>query len=160
MKTRLLLARRTLLNPDNSILIVTIDEKEYLHLGCLLEELFQEATIQMITSVISAKGVVRTGQFSKLKKSMCFTSVLEKHQVVQTRINMLDNEVKKKRNRPIMKLGLRRREPSSKRARPNQFIRFLSMENTGKIKMVGDALSDELTGITLVFRMDVLLFGR
>lgn len=37
MKTRLLLARK-LLNPDNSILIVTIDEKEYLHLGCLLAE--------------------------------------------------------------------------------------------------------------------------
>lgn len=28
--------------PENSVLIVTIDEKEYLHLGCLLEELFPE----------------------------------------------------------------------------------------------------------------------
>jgi adenine-specific DNA-methyltransferase len=32
MKKRLKLAKR-LLNPDNSVLIVTIDEKEYLHLG-------------------------------------------------------------------------------------------------------------------------------
>ena len=27
-------------NPNDSVLIVTIDEKEYLHLGCLLEEMF------------------------------------------------------------------------------------------------------------------------
>lgn len=40
MKKRLLLAKK-LLNPADSVLIVTIDEKEYNHLGCLLEELFQ-----------------------------------------------------------------------------------------------------------------------
>lgn len=38
MQKRLKLAKR-LLNPKDSVLIVTIDEKEYLHLGCLLEEL-------------------------------------------------------------------------------------------------------------------------
>ena len=41
MKRRLLLAKK-LLNPRDSVLIVTIDEKEYLHLGCLLEEMFPE----------------------------------------------------------------------------------------------------------------------
>lgn len=66
MQKRLKLAKR-LLNPKDSVLIVTIDEKEYLHLGCLLEELFPEARMQMITSVISAKGVVRTGQFSRVE---------------------------------------------------------------------------------------------
>ena len=35
---------------------VTIDEKEYLHLGCLLEELFPEAKIQMVSSIINPKG--------------------------------------------------------------------------------------------------------
>lgn len=53
MKSRLLIAKR-LLNPENSVLICTIDEKEYLRLGCLLEELFPEARIQMISSVISS----------------------------------------------------------------------------------------------------------
>lgn len=52
MQKRLKLAKR-LLNPDESVLIVTIDEKEYLHLGCLLEEMFPEARMQMISSVIS-----------------------------------------------------------------------------------------------------------
>ena len=48
MKKRLELAKK-LLNPDDSVMIVTIDEKEYLHLGCLLEELFPEARIQMVS---------------------------------------------------------------------------------------------------------------
>lgn len=51
MQKRLKLAKR-LLNPKNSVLIVTIDEKEYLHLGCLLEELFSDANIQMVTDII------------------------------------------------------------------------------------------------------------
>lgn len=49
-------------------MILTIDEKEYLHIGCLLEEIFPDAQIQMITSVISAKGVVRNDQFSRVEE--------------------------------------------------------------------------------------------
>lgn len=49
MQRRLKLAKK-LLNPVDSVLIVTIDEKEYLHLGCLLEEMFPEAQIQMVVS--------------------------------------------------------------------------------------------------------------
>lgn len=58
MQKRLRLAKK-LLNPKDSVLIVTIDEKEYLHLGCLLEELFKDASIQMISSCINSKGVAR-----------------------------------------------------------------------------------------------------
>ncbi len=64
MENRLILAKK-LLNPNNSVLIVTIDEKEYLHLGCMLEELFPEARIQMISSVISPQGATREKQFSR-----------------------------------------------------------------------------------------------
>ena len=39
MERRLLLAKQ-LLKPEDSVLIVTIDEKEYLRLGLLLEQLF------------------------------------------------------------------------------------------------------------------------
>ena len=53
MERRLLLAKE-LLNPDDSVLIVTIDEKEYLRLGLLLDQTFPEARIQMVTSVINA----------------------------------------------------------------------------------------------------------
>ena len=64
MKKRLKLAKR-LLNPEDSVLIVTIDEKEYLHLGCLLEEMFPEAKIQMISSVINPYGTQRLNEFSR-----------------------------------------------------------------------------------------------
>lgn len=64
MKRRLLLAKK-LLNPKDSVLIVTIDEKEYLHLGCLLEELFPEARMQMVSSVINPAGVSRGGEFAR-----------------------------------------------------------------------------------------------
>ena len=58
MEKRLKLAKK-LLNPKDSVLIVTIDEKEYLHLGCLLEEMFPEAKIQMVSAAINGKGVAQ-----------------------------------------------------------------------------------------------------
>ena len=58
MQKRLTLAKK-LLNLSDSVLIVTIDEKEYLHLGCLLEEMFPGANIQMVSSVINSKGIAR-----------------------------------------------------------------------------------------------------
>lgn len=67
MQKRLKLAKK-LLNPKDSVLIVTIDEKEYLHLGCLLEELFSEANMQMISSAINGKGVARNSEFARVNE--------------------------------------------------------------------------------------------
>lgn len=67
MRKRLLLAKK-LINPNDSVLIVTIDEKEYNHLGCLLEELFVNANIQMISSVIAQKGVARNNSFYRINE--------------------------------------------------------------------------------------------
>lgn len=64
MEARLKIAKK-LLNPDDSVLIVTIDELEYHHLGCLLEQMFPEAKIQMISSVINPAGVSRGGEFAR-----------------------------------------------------------------------------------------------
>lgn len=71
MQKRLKLAKK-LLNPQDSVLIITIDEKEYLHLGCLLEELFSDAEIEMVTSVINARGKQRTGKFAKTEEYIFF----------------------------------------------------------------------------------------
>ena len=70
MEKRLRLAKK-LLNPKNSVLIVTIDEKEYLHLGCLLEEMFPEAYIQKVTIVNNPKGSTR-GRFSRVEEYAFF----------------------------------------------------------------------------------------
>jgi adenine-specific DNA-methyltransferase len=64
MEKRLLLAKR-LLNPENSVLIVTIDEKEYLRLGMLLEQVFPNARIQMVSVRINPSGVARLGDFRR-----------------------------------------------------------------------------------------------
>lgn len=139
MQKRLELAKR-LLNPKDSVLIVTIDEKEYLHLGCLLEELFPEARIQMITSVISAKGVVRTGQFSRVEEYI-FIIEFGLSSLVPNVYNMLDNEVKKESKRSIDWLGFRRRAPQAKReSRPNQFYPVFVRNCDGTIHSIGDVV--------------------
>ena len=74
MDRRLRLAKQ-LLRPDDSVLIVTIDEKEYLRLGLLLEQIFQGAHIDMVTTVISAKGAYRRGHFARVEEHIFFVSV-------------------------------------------------------------------------------------
>lgn len=71
MERRLLLAKE-LLNPADSVLIVTIDEKEYLRLGLLLEQLFPEARTQMISSVINPKGSARGKEFYRVDEYIFF----------------------------------------------------------------------------------------
>ncbi|MCM1233460.1 MAG: site-specific DNA-methyltransferase [Ruminococcus flavefaciens] len=139
MEKRLKLAKK-LLNPKDSVLIVTIDEKEYLHLGCLLEEMFSEARIQMITSVISAKGVVRTGQFSRVEE---YIYIIEfgTSSLTPNVVNMLDDEVKKESERSIEWLGFRRRAPQAKReSRPNQFYPVYVNNEDGTIHSIGDVV--------------------
>jgi len=65
MMERRLLTARDLLNPRNSVLIVTIDEKEYLRLGLLLEQTFPEARIQMISVLINTAAVARGAGFGR-----------------------------------------------------------------------------------------------
>ncbi|WP_087116734.1 site-specific DNA-methyltransferase [Corynebacterium urinipleomorphum] len=71
MEKRLELAKE-LLNPEDSVLIVTIDEKEYLRLGMLLEQTFPEATIQMVSSLINRKGVARGKSFRRVDEYVYF----------------------------------------------------------------------------------------
>ncbi|WP_419044612.1 site-specific DNA-methyltransferase [Enorma massiliensis] len=65
MERRLKLAKQ-LLNPSDSVLIVTIDEKEYLRLGLLLEQVFPDASaIQPVSISINKNGVARGNQFKR-----------------------------------------------------------------------------------------------
>jgi adenine-specific DNA-methyltransferase len=143
MERRLRLAKE-LLNPADSVLIVSIDEKEYLRLGLLLEQVFPEAEIEMITSVISAKGVARFGQFSRVEEFIYFAR-LGKSTVHLGEQNMLDDSrsASAQIGKDIEWLGLRRREPSAKRgARPNQFYPIFVNSKTGYIESIGEPISD------------------
>lgn len=70
MAKRLRLAKR-LLNPETGVLIVTIDEHEVHHLGCLLEQEFPDAYVQMATIVINQKGVSQ-GRLSRAEEYALF----------------------------------------------------------------------------------------
>lgn len=74
MERRLIIAKE-LMNPISSVLIVTIDEKEFLRLGLLLEQIFPEARIQMVTSVISSQGSTREGMFSRAEEYLFFVFI-------------------------------------------------------------------------------------
>lgn len=147
MERRLLLAKE-LLNPTNSVLIVSIDEKECLRLGLLLEQVFPDAAakdagIQMITSVISAKGAVRVGKFSRVEEHIFIVSIGTATLTPWFR-NMLDPVMEDGAETSALEwLGLRRREPSSKRgARPNQFYPIFVHSDSGRLHSVGDAIDD------------------
>lgn len=74
MERRLLIAKR-LLNPAASILIVTIDEKEVLHLGILLEQVFPGCKVQKTTIVINPKGTARYNEFSRVEEYAFFVFI-------------------------------------------------------------------------------------
>jgi len=70
MQKRLRLAKRVL-NPNTGVLIVTIDEHEVHHLRTILEEIFPEFFIQMVTIVTNPKGVTQ-GRFSRVEEYAIF----------------------------------------------------------------------------------------
>ena len=71
MERRLKLAKR-LLNPANSALIVTIDEKEYLRLGLLLQQVFEASRVQMVSITISPRGTNRRSEFARVDEYAFF----------------------------------------------------------------------------------------
>jgi adenine-specific DNA-methyltransferase len=149
MERRLRVARQ-LLNPEDSVLIVSIDEKEYLRLGMLLEQTFPEGEVVMITSVISAKGAVRPGRFSRVEEHI-FYVFFGDSTVKWWNSNMLpssgdeDKRPANQENAPIEWLLLRRREPTSIRsARPNQFYPIFVRVDDGHIHSIGDAITPDI----------------
>ena len=67
MERRLQLAGE-LLKPDGSVLLVTIDEREYLRLGLLLEQVFPGGDLVMVTDVINRAGSPRPGRLTRVEE--------------------------------------------------------------------------------------------
>ena len=143
MDRRLKLAKR-LLNPERSIMIVAIDEREVHRLALLLEQTFQGADIQMITSVISGAGRVRPGKFSLVEEYL-FVVTVGAAIVIPWYRNMLD-PIKGDRGDTVQVewKGLRRRNSANRRGtRPNQFYPiFIAQSHT--IHSIGDPVADDV----------------
>ena len=137
MQKRLKIAKR-ILNPNNSVLIVTIDEKEYLHLGCLLEEMFPEARMQMITSSISSQGSTRDGLFSRADEYIFFI-FLGNATVCKSSDDMLNegqSETKSQLWFQFVRTGKGNLRVDSK----NLFYPIYFYAETGKILSIGDPI--------------------
>lgn len=65
MKKRLKIAKH-LMNPFDSILMITIDDNELSHIKILLDELFPECSIQIVDMFINPKGKARVGRLSQV----------------------------------------------------------------------------------------------
>ena len=138
MQRRLQLAKK-LLNPADSVLIVTIDEKEYLHLGCLLEEMFPEANIQMIRSTISRKGAARMNSFTRVNEFIYF--VMLGDYVLEP----LDDADYAKKGETIHWQSFRRSSAANIRtSRPFQFYPIYVDIESRKIIKIGDAIPHEM----------------
>lgn len=140
MQKRLEIAR-TLLNPKDSVLIVTIDEKEYLHLGCLLEEMFPNANIQMITDIINPKGVSRGSLFSRAEEYIYY--VFQGNAAINLgKSDMLRSDDQKSDG--IRWASLQRSGSNSRRfERPNLFYPIFFDKETGSFISAGDSLTIE-----------------
>ena len=137
MEKRLKLAKK-LLKPADSVLIVTIDEKEYLHLGCLLEELFPDASIQMITDIINPKGVSRGALFSRAEEYIYFVFMGDASINLGSTDMLRANDQK---SSDIRWASLQRSGSNSRRfERPNLFYPMFFDKETDRFISVGDSL--------------------
>jgi adenine-specific DNA-methyltransferase len=133
MERRLLIARQ-LLNPAESVLIVTIDEKEYLRLGLLLEQVFPDARIQMVSTVINPKGVPRDG----------FSRVDEYIFVAQFGSSEIIGDIKEgSGGTEVRWRGLTRTGANGIRSKSPGAFYPIYFNKAGKIVEVGDALPME-----------------
>lgn len=138
MKRRLKLAKK-LLNPRDSVLIVTIDEKEYLHLGCLLEEMFPEARIQMVSVVIKAGGVSRGSEFNRTNEYIYFVLFGEASPTAITLSEEWLGGVKNTTKNDIRWREFRRTSSGSlRRDRPHSFFPIFVYEDGSAIHSVGE----------------------
>lgn len=139
MEKRLKLAKK-LLNPKDSVLIVTIDEKEYLHLGCLLEEMFLNAKMQMISSVINVKGVARDNEFARVNEYLYILQFGDsKVEALSLNQEWLGNIKSTGKNKVRLAGLMRTGTGSSRRDSPGCFYPIVFSKD-GKFKKVGETI--------------------
>ncbi|NRP59225.1 site-specific DNA-methyltransferase [Marinobacterium sp. xm-d-564] len=139
MLERRLLVAKELLNPHNSVLIVTIDEKEYLRLGLLLEQTFENGRVEMVSSVINPKGTGRSGDFARTNEFLFFV------RFGSAKVGGRPNE--ENLGQEVAWETMRRRNLASVRGRkgkgacgPNQFYPIFVDEVTGAITGRGECI--------------------
>jgi adenine-specific DNA-methyltransferase len=128
---------------------VTIDEKEYLRLGLLLDQVFPSATIQMVTTSIKPSGSRRASEFSRVEEYVFF--VMFEIGPADHLTDMLRNDGESvKTASPITWQGLRRRGSTDWRRshRPNGFYPIFIKD--GAIHSIGEPIPLDVDRATVV----------
>lgn len=136
MHRRLLLAKE-LLNPEESVLIIAIDENEVHRVALLLEQTFKGQRIEMVTTVVNPRGKYREGGFSRTEEHLFF--------VMQGAARVAGEPDEAYGEGSLVPWRtLRRSDVSSKRGTkkggPNQFYPIYIDNETRKIVGLGDPL--------------------
>lgn len=150
MEKRLRKAKK-LLNPNSSVLIVTIDEKEYLHLGCLLEEMFPEARMQMVSTAINPAVVARAGEFGRSGEYLFFVMLGESSpQRVKLPREWVSNKGRTHTGNVRWDLLKRSGTNAERKHSPGGFYPIYINNATGKIEKIGQPLESGVSDAPVV----------
>lgn len=136
MKKRLKLAHR-ILNPETGVLIVTIDEHEVHHLRTLLEEVFPEAYIQMVTDVINYKGVSQD-YFARVEEYIIYVFMPQAN--LSSWYDRMLGESETFSKKVTWASLLRRGSDSYRQDSPNLYYPILIDEKNNRVVKAGDVL--------------------
>ena len=157
MEKRLKIARR-LLNPAKSVMIITIDEKEYHHLACLLEEMFPEARIQMISTMINPAVVAREGGFGRSGEYI-FYLFFGSAAPVRTKLDREWVSSKGRTHTGNIRWDLLKRSGTgaTRKDSPGGFYPIYIDVETGRIEKIGDPLPEGISEATQIDGLYCLL---
>lgn len=163
MMERRLLVARELLNPSESVLIATIDEKEFLRLGMLLEQVFPEHRIRMISTLINPKGVGVSEGFKRVDEYIYIVRLGDQGVFPSSHAKLGSKPMDGAETAEGDDLGdgeakligldwqtARRRDLQSIRpTRPGQFFPIYVNEETGLIDSIGEPIPHEQDRLTV-----------
>jgi len=140
MERRLTLSKR-LLNPASSVLVVTIDEKEVLRLGLLLEQVFPGLSRQLVTIVINPNGVARGRELARVEE-FAFFVFLGDAGACKVSDSLLETESTSKTVRAGVRWEWLMRGGSNSRRqdRPNLFYPIYIDAQKHRVSEVGDPI--------------------
>ena len=129
---------KNLLNPVDSILMLTIDDNELSHIKILLDELFSGCQIQIVDMFINPKGKARIGRLSQVDEYLLLV-YLGKAKAVPENSNIEGEEIRW----PYLRRSDVESARGTTKGGTQQFYPVYVNPHTEKIEMIGDPLSPE-----------------
>lgn len=137
MKKRLKIAKH-ILNPQNSILIIAIDDNELFSLGILLDELFNGCEKQIIDITINPKGKARNGRLSQVDEYLIVVYLGDSISFEQ-----IEDSKEKELRWPYLRRSDVESARGTKKGGVRQFYPIYVDTQTDKIVHIGEALTPD-----------------